>query len=143
MIRRPPRSTLFPYTTLFRSHMDLVVVVRSPAKTVHGQSIPIRIGDQGSHERSERTQQRISCRNDVSPIGLPRKASWYINGIVCAGISDSVCGDRNEGSGSRIIYLALKHRIAQKIGQPVRFPCIRSEERRVGKECRSRWSPYH
>src|SRR2546430_12706129 len=23
MIRRPPRSTLFPYTTLFRSHKDL------------------------------------------------------------------------------------------------------------------------
>src|SRR5712692_414732 len=22
-------------------------------------------------------------------------------------------------------------------------PCARSEERRVGKECRSRWSPYH
>ena len=22
-------------------------------------------------------------------------------------------------------------------------PIIRSEERRVGKECRSRWSPYH
>ena len=22
-------------------------------------------------------------------------------------------------------------------------PCLRSEERRVGKECRSRWSPYH
>src|SRR2546427_13030745 len=26
MIRRPPRSTLFPYTTLFRSKIDLVVV---------------------------------------------------------------------------------------------------------------------
>src|SRR2546429_2602102 len=25
----------------------------------------------------------------------------------------------------------------------IRFPCARSEERRVGKECRSRWSPYH
>src|SRR5256885_11983104 len=24
MIRRPPRSTLFPYTTLFRSHPDLM-----------------------------------------------------------------------------------------------------------------------
>src|SRR2546427_8444402 len=24
MIRRPPRSTLFPYTTLFRSHQDAV-----------------------------------------------------------------------------------------------------------------------
>ena len=23
------------------------------------------------------------------------------------------------------------------------FPTRRSEERRVGKECRSRWSPYH
>ena len=22
-------------------------------------------------------------------------------------------------------------------------PLLRSEERRVGKECRSRWSPYH
>src|SRR3712207_8655452 len=27
MIRRPPRSTLFPYTTLFRSHRDRVVEV--------------------------------------------------------------------------------------------------------------------
>ena len=25
----------------------------------------------------------------------------------------------------------------------VGFPDLRSEERRVGKECRSRWSPYH
>src|SRR2546430_12432016 len=24
MIRRPPRSTLFPYTTLFRSHVDVI-----------------------------------------------------------------------------------------------------------------------
>src|SRR2546430_9660909 len=27
MIRRPPRSTLFPYTTLFRSQLDVVVAV--------------------------------------------------------------------------------------------------------------------
>ena len=27
-------------------------------------------------------------------------------------------------------------------GDPVRI-ATRSEERRVGKECRSRWSPYH
>src|SRR5256885_12539094 len=26
MIRRPPRSTLFPYTTLFRSHLGATVV---------------------------------------------------------------------------------------------------------------------
>src|SRR3712207_7630157 len=29
MIRRPPRSTLFPYTTLFRSRHDLAVVDRA------------------------------------------------------------------------------------------------------------------
>ena len=36
--------------------------------------------------------------------------------------------------------------ITQLIWQDVRFPMVfflRSEERRVGKECRSRWSPYH
>src|SRR3712207_1061105 len=30
MIRRPPRSTLFPYTTLFRSDMDGLTIVRHP-----------------------------------------------------------------------------------------------------------------
>src|SRR5947209_16474217 len=31
MIRRPPRSTLFPYTTLFRSHAERDVVQRLDA----------------------------------------------------------------------------------------------------------------
>src|SRR3712207_8444401 len=31
MIRRPPRSTLFPYTTLFRSQLDAVVARWHPA----------------------------------------------------------------------------------------------------------------
>src|SRR2546430_11974053 len=30
MIRRPPRSTLFPYTTLFRSVLALIVVALGP-----------------------------------------------------------------------------------------------------------------
>ena len=30
-----------------------------------------------------------------------------------------------------------------KIPQTVDMKPVRSEERRVGKECRSRWSPYH
>src|SRR2546430_13369354 len=32
MIRRPPRSTLFPYTTLFRSQAPLDRSVRSPVR---------------------------------------------------------------------------------------------------------------
>ena len=31
MIRRPPRSTLFPYTTLFRSYCAAVVMAVSPS----------------------------------------------------------------------------------------------------------------
>src|SRR2546427_6216283 len=34
MIRRPPRSTLFPYTTLFRSAPTLIREVRSPGGAV-------------------------------------------------------------------------------------------------------------
>ena len=29
------------------------------------------------------------------------------------------------------------------LGSDLLFETTRSEERRVGKECRSRWSPYH
>src|SRR3712207_7676357 len=37
MIRRPPRSTLFPYTTLFRSRLDIVAVgVEDKAAVVTG-----------------------------------------------------------------------------------------------------------
>src|SRR3712207_1615267 len=32
MIRRPPRSTLFPYTTLFRSHSLDEIIRRRPAR---------------------------------------------------------------------------------------------------------------
>src|SRR2546421_6952443 len=34
MIRRPPRSTLFPYTTLFRSERHLAAVLELPAVDV-------------------------------------------------------------------------------------------------------------
>src|SRR3712207_8591869 len=34
MIRRPPRSTLFPYTTLFRSHRGEVVAVADRVRFV-------------------------------------------------------------------------------------------------------------
>src|SRR5256712_8003447 len=36
MIRRPPRSTLFPYTTLFRSHAGVAPDVICMAKAVGG-----------------------------------------------------------------------------------------------------------
>ena len=38
MIRRPPRSTLFPYTTLFRSQVFLIGAASACAKS--GQRVP-------------------------------------------------------------------------------------------------------
>ena len=39
--------------------------------------------------------------------------------------------------------LVINHMIKMAIKCKKRMPVFRSEERRVGKECRSRWSPYH
>src|SRR5438093_3881148 len=42
MIRRPPRSTLFPYTTLFRSHTPLAVE-RQRALAARHPLVPARL----------------------------------------------------------------------------------------------------
>src|SRR3712207_9542305 len=44
MIRRPPRSTLFPYTTLFRSRKELQAATRRPDAS-HGVLGDRREGD--------------------------------------------------------------------------------------------------
>src|SRR5436190_6012030 len=41
MIRRPPRSTLFPYTTLFRSSSCEGVMSRAPRLSVGGDEAPV------------------------------------------------------------------------------------------------------
>src|SRR3712207_7255358 len=51
MIRRPPRSTLFPYTTLFRSGPPAGRVDSSTPRPGHG-------GDAGSAQRSTRNDMR-------------------------------------------------------------------------------------
>src|SRR3712207_8024664 len=40
MIRRPPRSTLFPYTTLFRSHAERLRVRRGDVMRVVRRAVP-------------------------------------------------------------------------------------------------------
>src|SRR5256885_9412201 len=41
------------------------------------------------------------------------------------------------------VYVAAVEYNPSSGNQNQEYICIRSEERRVGKECRSRWSPYH
>src|SRR5256885_16564128 len=101
MIRRPPRSPLFPYTTLFRSFDELVDAACSDILDSIG-ALP------GAPEKL--AEER----------GLPARTLEPL----------------------RFMFGKLAHQ-----GALVRDGDVwvrgRSEERRVGKECRSRWSPYH
>src|SRR5260370_34205553 len=101
MIRRPPRSTLFPYTPLFRS-------MRQPLKA-----------------RLQASTVLDAAQGDADGI----------HGFAAGG--EGLCrrdGDALAVGGTRKLRGAPVTRQLQP---------DRSEERRVGKECRSRWSPYH
>src|SRR2546430_15446417 len=58
MIRRPPRSTLFPYTTLFRSSAPGVVRLAGEQRLAHGHE---RSLDE-SHEEARREQREERAR---------------------------------------------------------------------------------
>src|SRR3712207_7058003 len=65
MIRRPPRSTLFPYTTLFRSS-------RRCEPKLHGGAV----GSRGSVRRHSRRPAIARRRRSVRPLGVaPVRAS--------------------------------------------------------------------
>src|SRR3712207_7458896 len=64
MIRRPPRSTLFPYTTLFRSLCEIRRVRRALVQREE-QATPDRVG-QGTTHRGERIEDRKSTRLNSS-----------------------------------------------------------------------------
>src|SRR3712207_9260215 len=104
MIRRPPRSTLFPYTTLFRSNSSERISERSDVAA--GEAF-IRVRPVPARPRQAPTSARRRARL-AHPEGVRDAAR-------------ARAAEREDG----------------REGRP------RSEERRVGKECRSRWSPYH
>src|SRR3989449_11136563 len=97
MIRRPPRSTLFPYTTLFRS-LGLLIncIILGWVNLAMAKILQLVFG--------------------VSK----GEALWIVVGMI-----------------------ALTSAISTLSGLWGVLVTDRSEERRVGKECRSRWSPYH
>src|SRR2546430_13333351 len=70
MIRRPPRSTLFPYTTLFRSFAatQAAIAAGNTAKNVGLRSVEVLVNGPGSGRRSEehtselQSQSNLECR---------------------------------------------------------------------------------
>src|SRR2546426_5907323 len=70
MIRRPPRSTLFPYTTLFRSLADVRRAPTGPLDSRNGSQDPAHIlftsGSTGTPKGVVITQDRKSTRLNSS-----------------------------------------------------------------------------
>src|SRR2546427_6359191 len=72
MIRRPPRSTLFPYTTLFRSDHRVGHLLRPPLGVagqlqldrVHDAPVQLAIGVDRSEEHTSelQSQSNLVCR---------------------------------------------------------------------------------
>src|SRR5688572_32074061 len=64
MIRRPPRSTLFPYTTLFRSAGHVIGEAETRRKVVEGHA---GVGAGEVDRRQPRTAQRVG--DDAGGLG--------------------------------------------------------------------------
>src|SRR3712207_1681409 len=141
MIRRPPRSTLFPYTTLFRS-----IITREGTERICRMAFE-RSREQGRKHITVVHKANIMKYTD----GLFRDvffevAREYENDFeeIDDRIVDNMC-----------MQLVMKPNLYDVLVCPNLYGDIlsdlcagltgglRSEERRVGKECRSRWSPYH
>src|SRR5256886_16505652 len=112
MIRRPPRSTLFPYTTLFRS----------------------RTGGEG--------HQCGGALAGADPCAL---VPVLLSGERRAGVVDPSARRILVGEGFGIFVAADDGVAVERVADEVRTATGtqvgdigRSEERRVGKECRSR-----
>src|SRR5256885_13308651 len=92
MIRRPPRSTLFPYTTLFRSHVE----VQRQQAAVFVSNVPrTRISPEtpGNIRRSEEhTSELQSPCNLVCRLLLEKKKKKKYNIIdLYATLTNSIC----------------------------------------------------
>src|SRR5256885_17038534 len=89
MIRRPPRSTLFPYTTLFRSGRRTLRALRVRRRTPQaadrrsrrrGRAIPARAMGRGASSRSrseEHTSELQSPCNLVCRLLLEKKKETH------------------------------------------------------------------
>src|SRR2546430_6076477 len=62
MIRRPPRSTLFPYTTLFRSLLRRAVAEPDGARDVGGVAAHAAAARSEEHTSELQSQSNLVCR---------------------------------------------------------------------------------
>src|SRR2546423_8706526 len=84
MIRRPPRSTLFPYTTLFRSARDeLGLEPGAVEELAHRLEVDAGRRRSGAHRSEEHTSELQSLAYLVCRLLLEKKKN-AINALVSA-----------------------------------------------------------
>src|SRR5258706_10293967 len=97
MIRRPPRSTLFPYTTLFRSVPDLARLA-SPVFHVDQHDPPLLLlhGEHRTGRSEEHTSELQSLTNLVCRLLLEKKKKKYEQRAPCRSHPSNSTGLRTE-----------------------------------------------
>src|SRR3712207_2370047 len=140
MIRRPPRSTLFPYTTLFRSFPEV-----RRAVIAFGRELERRIPDRVTMSwwKEERGEKIFIDYNQMARDRTIASA-YSIRPKPHAPVSAPVDWDElPDVHPTDFDVLTMPARFREVGDKHAGISDHRSEERRVGKECRSRWSPYH
>ena len=169
MIRRPPRSTLFPYTTLFRSicgiPKDLFLSeikksfknpssLKASEKGYDSQKVKFKLKKLKNkiEEMSGSKGIAIGARNSKINLYIAypmTPATGVINELAKNEAENNlmVFQPENEiavvNSALGASFTGARVMIGSSGGGVNLMSEGRSEERRVGKECRSRWSPYH
>src|SRR3712207_8280840 len=150
MIRRPPRSTLFPYTTLFRSGEP--VSAERFVETYDDIAPYVQMVDAAGEVPMSFFEVMVGMAYalfadapvDVAVIEVGMGGTWDATNVADARVAvvTPVDMDHAEYLGPDVGTIAGEKAGVIKDGA-IAVLAHRSEERRVGKECRSRWSPYH
>src|SRR5260221_7891274 len=82
------------------------------------------------------------CALPISATPTSRKLDLVRQRVRDVGVADRTRGVLDHTRDARAAATADSHREAH-LSRGADLRLERSEERRVGKECRSRWSPYH
>src|SRR2546427_8296952 len=165
MIRRPPRSTLFPYTTLFRSDVSDPDSAEALVRAVEAELGPVEILVNNAGITRDTTFHRMradqwhdvintnlnSVFNVTRPVieGMRRRGWGRVIQISSINGLKGQYGQANYAAAKAGMHGFTISLARENAGFGITVNTIspgyvaRSEERRVGKECRSRWSPYH
>ena len=86
------------------------------------------------------TEEGAGANNVV--VGIAVLAGIAASDAICLAATGSRYAGEDHAEAARVLGRTDRS-LGNELAKLVRLKPGRSEERRVGKECRSRWSPYH